>query len=374
MGFLSTRLMVFLGARPWQRAVLWRVDSPAAVLARDDLLRERVAVAATVFFVLTVVCMVADFVMLDRTLALALAAGQVVMAAACVALARYVPRFPARVGLVAFFALSLGFDLYADVAFARFGAEATSAYQHLPLIATAMIAVFPLTAAEALVLAGMWLGLELLGAADDASSVVQLIIQAVTGTIAMIAATSQLNFLVQLVERSSRDGMTGALTRQVGAELLAAQIASAQRRKAPLAVAFVDLDWFKKVNDRFGHAAGDDVLTHAAAAMTVSLRRADSVIRWGGEEFLLVLPETEATGARTVLERVAARGYAESPDGKPQTASVGIAELRADHATDADSLVKMADLRLYRAKQAGRNRIVWGDEASSEALAVASPG
>jgi hypothetical protein len=102
-----------------------------------------------------------------------------------------------------------------------------------------------------------------------------------------------------------------------------------------LAVAFLDLDQFKKVNDGWGHDAGDAVLGTAAERMRKCLRSQDALIRWGGEEFLIVLPNTDHDGARRMVARVAEHGLGPRPDGTPQTASIGIAELKHDRMTDS---------------------------------------
>jgi diguanylate cyclase (GGDEF)-like protein len=124
-------------------------------------------------------------------------------------------------------------------------------------------------------------------------------------------------------------------------------------------IAVLDIDFFKRINDRFGHAAGDDVLRAFAQAARAELREGDALARWGGEEFLLMLPHTAATDARTVLERMRARVAAMAPcEGleQPVSFSAGLSVWRVDETiTDA---VNRADKALYAAKAAGRNRLV----------------
>jgi diguanylate cyclase (GGDEF)-like protein len=174
-----------------------------------------------------------------------------------------------------------------------------------------------------------------------------------------------MSFIAALTDRSAHDQLTGLLTREFGAELLEAQFRIAERDDAPLAVLFVDLDRFKAVNDRFGHEAGDRVLRAAAAALLASFRRQEAVMRWGGEEFLVLLPNTDEAGAGKAIARLARRGLGQRPDGTAQTASIGLAERRRERAADWLGLVKAADQRMYLAKQAGRNR--WLDSAGSAA-------
>jgi len=176
--------------------------------------------------------------------------------------------------------------------------------------------------------------------------------------VATLAAMSQLHFMMALVDQASHDSMTGAFGRRIGEELLRLQFAHAQRSDHPLALVFVDLDDFKKVNDRHGHDEGDRVLRNAAEAIRGMLRQSDILVRWGGEEFLLVMPNTGREGARAAAERLRALGLGERPDGTPQTASIGIAEYMADRPEDWERMVDLADHRMYLAKQAGKDRIV----------------
>lgn len=242
-------------------------------------------------------------------------------------------------------------------------------YAYLPFVMVAGLSVFPLTAIEGiaftmpLLCAHLYAGLygslifpfpSYLGAAWLLSLIM---------VVATLAAMSQLHFMMQLVQQASHDGLTGAFGRRIGEELVRLQVASARRTEQPLSMVFLDLDHFKDINDRFGHDEGDRALRNAAAAIRESLRGADILVRWGGEEFLLVLPNTDMEGAIGAVNRLTAAGLGFRPDGQPQTASVGLAELLSDRADDWQALVDMADQRMYRAKQAGRNRMVWQDAA-----------
>jgi diguanylate cyclase (GGDEF)-like protein len=169
---------------------------------------------------------------------------------------------------------------------------------------------------------------------------------------------SQLRFLINLTEQSTRDALTQALTRRFGEEMLDIQLAIAERSGAPLAVMFFDLDKFKAVNDEFGHEEGDALLHRAAQSIRKTLRRQDILIRWGGEEFLAVLPQADPAKVERVVTRIAKAGIGLLPDGRQQTASIGIAERMNDNAGDWKNLVKLADERMYSAKRAGRNRYV----------------
>jgi len=160
---------------------------------------------------------------------------------------------------------------------------------------------------------------------------------------------------VQL-ERSARtDELTGLPNRRVIFEVLAREIERARRRDANLCVVFVDIDLFKHVSDRLGHQVGDAVLREAAALLKGCLRVYDVVARYGGDEFVMVLPDTGAWEGHAVAERVRETLAARAFTGSVRiTISLGVAGLAKD--MDADRLLKAADTAVYRAKRAGRNR------------------
>jgi two-component system, cell cycle response regulator len=165
-----------------------------------------------------------------------------------------------------------------------------------------------------------------------------------------------------MLERiSTTDTVTGMRTRRYVGELLAIEVLRASRYRTPLAVAMCDLDHFKRVNDGFGHPAGDVVLATTSDVIRRTLRATDTAGRYGGEEFLLVLPGIEGAGARALAERVRAAIEetefdlgVEAP--YPVTLSVGVATLCDGQGVEA--LVTAADEALYAAKAAGRNRVV----------------
>jgi diguanylate cyclase (GGDEF)-like protein len=157
------------------------------------------------------------------------------------------------------------------------------------------------------------------------------------------------------------DPLTGVLNRRASQARLRVAYADARRSRHPLAVLFLDLDHFKCINDDYGHAAGDCMLAAVAAAMQAELRECDWLGRYGGEEFLVVLPGAAELVARNIAERIRLRA-AESlvKHGEVElrvTVSVGIASLDESTPT-VDTLIEHADIALYRAKALGRNRVV----------------
>jgi diguanylate cyclase (GGDEF)-like protein len=171
--------------------------------------------------------------------------------------------------------------------------------------------------------------------------------------------------------RAATNGLTGLPNARSVRETLTRMVAQAGRAAAPLSAIALDLDHFKALNDRHGHQAGDDALATVGAALRSALRASDFAGRWGGEEFLVLLPGTEITGAADVAEKLLALisglVIAAVPDGI--TASLGVASLPANAGT-ADELVRAADRALYGAKAAGRNRVgVAGTDAPATAAA-----
>ena len=168
-----------------------------------------------------------------------------------------------------------------------------------------------------------------------------------------------------LVERQALvDGLTGLANRRAANEALHAEAARAARLETPLSVVLADLDGFKDVNDEHGHAVGDAVLRVFAEVLRETLRESDVAGRWGGEEFLVLLPGADEDGAARLAERVRARLAERSIPGLPArhvTASFGVAEHVGE--TNAEQLLAAADGALYRAKRAGKDRVERAEQA-----------
>lgn len=171
----------------------------------------------------------------------------------------------------------------------------------------------------------------------------------------------QARLRTQLRERADHDELTGLLSRSAMQNILERHHARAERKGTPYALVLIDLDHFKLINDQLGHPAGDQVLIEAAARATGELRQSDWLGRWGGEEFLALLPDTEADEALDAAERVR-RAFADKPfefkGNGPLgvTLSGGVACFELDGVTLA-ALLGIADAALYEAKDAGRNRV-----------------
>jgi diguanylate cyclase (GGDEF)-like protein/PAS domain S-box-containing protein len=152
------------------------------------------------------------------------------------------------------------------------------------------------------------------------------------------------------------DSLTGLGNRRGFYEMGKAEIARCLRYDRPLSVVMFDIDRFKAINDDFGHLAGDEVLKGIGDCVKATVRDSDLKARWGGDEFILMLPETDAHHAKELAERLlkTLEGYA-FYNGIPVTISVGISVLNVED--DMETLVKRADQALYLAKHKGRNRI-----------------
>lgn len=172
------------------------------------------------------------------------------------------------------------------------------------------------------------------------------------------------NELQETRQQLNEDALTGAQNRRAMDVVLAQEVARSKRSGSKLSVAMVDIDHFKDVNDKYGHSAGDDLLLHITTVTKSVLREADTLVRYGGEEFLLILPESDTHGAEFVLDRLK-QVIKKSPliyEGKKisVTFSGGIAQLKTDE--NGHALVIRADNALYQAKQAGRNRYILAAE------------
>ena len=158
----------------------------------------------------------------------------------------------------------------------------------------------------------------------------------------------------------TRDALTGLPNRMAVTEAFTRERLRAERDKHPIALALIDFDRFKSINDDFGHAGGDGVLRRGAAAIVDALRPSDIVGRWGGEEFLVVLPNTRLDPARQAIERAltAVRALDMPLNGTRvhTTFSAGVVEMAGSESLD--ELVARADIALYEAKRDGRDRVV----------------
>ncbi|TAL15726.1 diguanylate cyclase [bacterium] len=175
-----------------------------------------------------------------------------------------------------------------------------------------------------------------------------------------------------LQELATRDTLTGLYNRSRMTSFMKYQLAMQTRYKTPISIVMMDLDFFKKINDLHGHRAGDAVLKEAAKRLLECARGTDLVVRYGGEEFLVVLPQTGIEGARNSAERLREKmeekEFPTDVEGKTVkvTASFGVSEKTSDDDFTIEQFIEYADKALYRAKTSGRNKVCTMEKMGSE--------
>lgn len=349
---------------------------PLLVRRRATMIVNRVRLFAFLFAVLTPLWGVIDYAVFPASLWVSLGLMRLVASAAFASLLIYYRPsgnlFDAYRAIAILFAIPTVFyvsshTLLASYQLSELSAAIGAGYAFLPFVLLAGLSIFPLTMVENLLIASPillaqalagYLSWSTLNWPSFAGSFWLLVL--ITG-VSILAGMSQLAFMTALVRQSARDPLTGAFSRGSGEEMLELQLALAQRSRTPLTVAFIDLDHFKSINDTYGHEAGDVVLIEMAARIVAGLRRADVLVRWGGEEFVVLMPDTDIASARRALGRLSRSGFGERPDGAPVTASIGLAERISDGMDDWKELMEKADQRMYFAKRNGRDQICGHD-------------
>lgn len=197
------------------------------------------------------------------------------------------------------------------------------------------------------------------------------LVSAVSHLIALAIMNSRL--YSQVKELSIRDALTKLFNRRHGQETIEHEVKRAQRFNRSLALLLVDIDYFKHFNDRHGHPEGDKILQEFAALLSASIRDVDYVARWGGEEFVVLLPNTDLSGGLKVAEKIRRNVY-KHPFPKRRTqpnrhfsVSIGLSVL-PDNAEDVETLVLSADAALYDAKEADRNCTVAAEITESKKI------
>lgn len=177
-------------------------------------------------------------------------------------------------------------------------------------------------------------------------------------------ALENLQLLTRLEESATRDNLTGLYTHRFFQERLADEILRAGRYHNEFSLLLMDIDHFKRYNDTYGHAAGDQVLVRFSQVLQQYVRPVDILARYGGEEFVMIVPQTTLVEARHMAERIreaiAAESFNFGSDASMQehvTVTIGVSSFPAE-ATIASQLIRVADYRLYQGKEAGRNRVV----------------
>lgn len=171
------------------------------------------------------------------------------------------------------------------------------------------------------------------------------------------------NKMTELDRLASTDPLTGLYNRRFFYQRMEEEISRASRSMSPISLVYLDIDLFKAINDTYGHQAGDTVLKQVARIMTRLLRKSDVLGRIGGEEFLILLPDTDGPGSQVIADRLCKRventPFLYKDDSIDVTVSLGVYCSPDPVAIGVDELVSRADAALYEAKQSGRNRVVY---------------
>lgn len=342
---------------------------------RAEMIISRVRLVALLFAVMTPLWIVVDIFSLSWPIWGWLSVERLIASIAFALLVRLYPHSTnlrdAYRALALLFVIPSLFFLGSNFVLASYQVEALGkialdGYAFLPFVMLAGLSIFPLTALEGLIFAAPILGAQVLAIGlnfatltwYDADRIATFWLLSLLASVATVSGMSQLRLMYQLNRQAAHDPLTDCFNRNSGEELLSIHFSLARRQDQPLSLMFFDLDRFKSVNDTYGHEVGDWVLQNAATQLRQSIRSEDILIRWGGEEFLLLLPNIDKTGAIHLAKRLQKQHFGYRPDNAPVTASIGIAERQVDRLDRVHDLVELADQRMYVAKQTGRDRFV----------------
>ena len=163
----------------------------------------------------------------------------------------------------------------------------------------------------------------------------------------------------ELERLATRDPMTNVYNRRYFLEAAEKIIKTSIREKQELCAIILDIDHFKKVNDNYGHDVGDKVIISCANTVSSIVRESDIFARFGGEEFVVLFPNTNVDGAKVIAEKIRLTIEATPVESINITVSIGLARFNAKEIENIDQLIKQADLGLYEAKEGGRNRVIF---------------
>ena len=239
-------------------------------------------------------------------------------------------------------------------------------YSFLPYLTVVLLAIFPLTLIEGLSYASLvgitFLGSEVyFGGFLTISTLGDIWLLTLLAGVATWAQLAQLHMLLRLYREASRDALTGLVNRRVLNKWLTLEITRARQQQHPLSILLFDLDLFKQVNDTYGHLTGDKVLQAFSRLLRRDLVNYNLIGRYGGEEFLAVLPDLDESAAMIIAERIRKNCHQVQTQGSEGrivsfTVSIGVTGLRDTDTTE--TLVHRVDKGLYRAKMKGRDTVV----------------
>jgi len=247
-------------------------------------------------------------------------------------------------------------------------------YSFLPYLTVVLLAIFPLTLYEGISYSSLvgitFFGCEIYFSSTlSISTLIDIWLLTLLAGIAVWAQLAQLHMLLRLYREASRDPLTGLVNRRVLNKWLSLEISRAREHNRPLSVLLFDLDFFKSVNDTYGHLTGDRVLQTFSRLLKRDLVNFNLIGRYGGEEFIAVLPDQNEAKAMSIAENIRKNCHSVStrgPNGSTVefTVSVGITELRNTDTTE--SLIHRVDKGLYRAKMNGRDTVMLAEEDTED--------
>jgi diguanylate cyclase (GGDEF)-like protein len=364
-----------------------RNHSPLFSNYRGRFILSRVRIVAMTFAILTPMWIVVDYLFFPSWVATVLANGRI-LASVAFALLALLCRHPSNIrnslyAISALFLIPTAFFVFTRILLAgvdlnTMAAAMAAGYLFLPFVLVSGLALFPLTVLETSLFSLPLLCVFLVSFIIQKHTIMPHINDLVVfwllmliAAIGNLASMSHFQFMKGLFEQSSFDALTGSLNRRTGEHYLALQVAQARRKSFPLSIAFLDIDNFKNINDRFGHEIGDSVLMDVSNTIGGAIRESDSVVRWGGEEFLLIMPYVDSEQAHKRIESILHSRTLQLPDGNPITFSGGVAEYSRD-GNDWHELINLADTRMYEAKHAGKARIISGSTSLAKRPRMAS--
>lgn len=333
--------------------------------SRASQIHHRVQALSAIYMLVALAWIIVDYFSLPQAEFKAMVLARSFMAAGFLGLAFWRGRssslMMARLRLALLVLIPSTFYLYS----AQLLEQNQQIYEYYPLVTAVQLAVFPLALIEGIVLALPVFASVLYVSHVSGYLIPQELMIALMLLVALTlwAQMSQLFMLVSLYRQATRDPLTGLFNRRALFERLQTEVLRADRYMRSVTVLLLDLDRFKRVNDQYGHLVGDKVLQSFAIAAQNAVRNVDLVGRYGGEEFLVILPETDAKNALEVAERIRESCEAllvKTDDGLDVrfTTSIGMAQWQEPE--ELSELVERADNALYRAKTGGRNRVEIG--------------
>ncbi|HEY5717696.1 MAG TPA: GGDEF domain-containing protein [Motiliproteus sp.] len=255
--------------------------------------------------------------------------------------------------------------------------EPLAGYSAMPMMMIALTGLFPVTLllGTALIVAILvcYLALQAwLGTLLTSETLNTLWVLGLIAGVTLWIQCGQLLMLLKLYRESTRDALTGLINRRVLMKQLQAQMMLAENSRIPFSVMMCDLDRFKRINDTHGHLVGDEILKLAATLLQQKMRREDIVARFGGEEFMILIPSLNTQQALPLAEAVRAAFedaayHTDAGVSVPVTTSIGLTDYLPGEAVEV--LLERADTLLYRAKQQGRNQVITCQEPLQNACA-----